>query len=243
LLERGRDVRVLTCDQPVALLDDRDPAAEPTVDLGELEPDIAAADDDQMRWQGLECQQGRVVQVRHVPHPGEIRGRGAPADIDEDLGRFNHLAMHRHPVRAGEAAMPLEHRDARRGLHPSLDAVAGVADHGIPSCPHPRQVHVDGTADGEAELGAPLGHVDRARAGHHRLGWHAAGVDAGAAEAMAFEHRGAASRLSQPGRQRRPGLTGADDNRVESVGGHGVAAHYGAAEVFQTCNISLVLPC
>src|SRR3546814_10711253 len=56
------------------------------------------------------------------------------------------------------------------------------------------------------------------RAGDQGLGRHAAGVDAGAAEPLAFDQRDRAARLRQPPGQRRTGLPGTDDDRVEAAG-------------------------
>src|SRR5262249_58932077 len=52
-LNRGRNVLILASDQPRSHFHDSDAAAEATVHLRELEPDVAAADHDQMIGQEI----------------------------------------------------------------------------------------------------------------------------------------------------------------------------------------------
>ena len=54
-------------------------------------------------------------------------------------------------------------------------------------------------------------------AGDQRLGRRAAGVDAGAAEQVALDQRDLHAGAGQPAGERRPGLAGADDDRVEGA--------------------------
>ena len=64
----------------------------------------------------------------------------------------------------------------------------------------------------------PPRHVRRIGAGHHRLGRNAAGVHAGAAEQMTLDDRDPHAGCGQAPGQWRPGLPGADDDRVECLG-------------------------
>ncbi len=79
--DRVRYVRILARDEPRRFLDHGDGGAEPTEDLGELEPDIAAADDHQMPGQGVEFEQRRVgeetdlIDAREIPGPRRGRRR------------------------------------------------------------------------------------------------------------------------------------------------------------------------
>ena len=66
-------------------------------------------------------------------------------------------------------------------------------------------------------FGAAPRQVSGVRAGHQRLGRDASGVDAGAADQFALDHRDALPGCRQSTRQRRPGLPGANDDRVEML--------------------------
>ncbi len=63
LADRLRDILVFTGDKPRVHLDDRHFGAEPPVHLCEFEPDIAAADDDEMLRHPVECQDRGIGEV------------------------------------------------------------------------------------------------------------------------------------------------------------------------------------
>ena len=71
------DVGVLAADDLRALLDDGDLGAEAAEGLGELEADVAAADDDEVAGQLVEGEQRAVVEGRDVADAGEVGERGA----------------------------------------------------------------------------------------------------------------------------------------------------------------------
>ena len=71
----------------------------------------------------------------------------------------------------------------------------------------------------DAEIGA-AGEMGGISARHHRLGRNAAGVDAGPADEVALDQRHRHARPGQAPGQRRPGLAGADDDRVEPAFAH-----------------------
>ena len=91
-LDRVRHLGVLAGDQARRLFDHRDLGAEPAEDLGELEPDIAAADDHEMARQAIEFEQRRVGQRADLIDAREVRDHGAAADIDEDLAGLEGVA-------------------------------------------------------------------------------------------------------------------------------------------------------
>jgi len=219
-LKRGGDILVLARDQAVSLFHDRDAAAEAAVDLRELQSDIAAAHDDQVFGQGLQCQQARVGQDRHAGDARHLRHESAAAHVDEDLVGLEHLVVHRHGVRPGEPAMALEYREVRRVLHPPFHALVGLADDLVLSRAHARQVHGDVGADCESELGSATRHVNGPRAGDERLGRDAAGVDTRPPEPVPFHHGRLAAGFGQPGGEGGAGLPGPDDDGVEDVRGH-----------------------
>ena len=84
LADRLGDVGVLVGDQARTLLDHGDGGAEAAEGLGELEADVAAADDDQVLGQGVEGEQRAVGQRGDPVDAGQVRHRGAGADVEED---------------------------------------------------------------------------------------------------------------------------------------------------------------
>ena len=87
LLNRGRDILILTRDQPRRHLHDGHLSAEAAVHLCELKADIAAADDDQMPRQRVELENRRVGQGGDTVDSRQVRNARAAADIDEDVLR------------------------------------------------------------------------------------------------------------------------------------------------------------
>jgi hypothetical protein len=69
-------------------------------------------------------------------------------------------------------------------------------------------------ADLHAELLRATHHVRGVGARHHRLGWNAAGVDAGAAEELPLDDRHRHAGAREPAREIRARLPGADDDGV-----------------------------
>jgi hypothetical protein len=84
LPERVGHVGVLSFEQPRAVLDDRDAAAEAPHGLGEFQADVAAAEDDEVLGQAFQVQ---GLDVRHgcgSGQPGHVGYTSAGADVDED---------------------------------------------------------------------------------------------------------------------------------------------------------------
>ena len=79
---------VFARDDPRALLDDGDLRAEAPVHLAEFEPDVAAADDDQMLGQEVDVHHRRVGEIRSSCEARHRRHQRAAADVDEDLLRL-----------------------------------------------------------------------------------------------------------------------------------------------------------
>ena len=215
---RRGDVRRFPLDQAVAGVDERDLAAEAAVHLRELQPDVAAADDDQVLGQHLQVQDGRVGQVVHPVEPGERRHERARSHVDEDPLGLQQGVAHADPVSGLEAGVPLVDRAVGERPEPALDADLGRARDRVLARLHARHVDAHGAVDHDAEVGGPARHVRGAGAGHQRLGGDAAHVDAGAAEAVALDdggvHAGAGERRGQAG----AGLAGADDDGVVRAG-------------------------
>ena len=151
-------------------------------------------------------------------HAGQVRDDGAAADVDEDARRRQQLVADADGIVRLEAGVASEHGAAcharaatsrRRARAFAITASARALT----------ALHVD--ADGapssdDAVVGGAAREVRGVGAGDQRLGRHAAGVDAGAAEQMALDERDGHAGRGQPAGERRAGLAGADDDRVEA---------------------------
>ena len=112
LLDGGRNVLVLTGCQPRPLLDDGDLGTEAPVHLGELERDVAAADDDEMFRQRVQVEDSDVGHVVDVGEPRHVRHHGPAADVEEDLVGLQNLVVDADGVRIGETGMAADQRAA-----------------------------------------------------------------------------------------------------------------------------------
>jgi hypothetical protein len=211
------DVRVVAGDEPRALLDHRHLCTETTVDLGELEPDVAPPDDDQMVRHLLQLQHARTRQEVDVGETGELGQARAGADVDENPIRLQHPLADDHPIRPVEYGLTTDEVDPFHRVDPAPDPFIGCRGDGLHPGMHPLHVHRRLVTDIEPELATTPSHVHRPRAGHECLGRHAAGVDACATETAALDDRQPPSLRSRSRRQRWTGLTRADHDRVVCV--------------------------
>jgi len=99
-----------------------------------------------------------------------------------------------------------------------LQAASRLFDDRVLTGFHPLHVRAHAAMDHDAVFGRPPGHVRSVGARDQRFGWGAASVDAGAPDKPPLDDGYPHARSCQPHRQRRPGLTGADDDRI--VVGH-----------------------
>ena len=95
----GGDVIVLARQQLRHSLDHRHLGAEAPVHLREFQPDIAAADDHQVRRPEIHLHDAAVGEERNVLHARQIGHRGARADVDEDALGFELAPLHRDAAR------------------------------------------------------------------------------------------------------------------------------------------------
>src|SRR5581483_341762 len=86
-------VFILARNQPRGLLDDGHFAPEAAVHLAELQPDVAAADDDQVFGQEVHFHHARIVEEADLVEPGQGRPGSPAADVDEDFIRFEQVAI------------------------------------------------------------------------------------------------------------------------------------------------------
>ena len=102
-----------------AHLDDGDAAAEAAEHLRELEPDVAAADDHEMRRDEVEIHHRDVRQIGHRIEPRHLRDQRPAADVDEDLVRAQHLPS-RPGSRYGRRSARVRGRPSRPSGPPSI---------------------------------------------------------------------------------------------------------------------------
>ncbi len=232
LLDRRGDVLVLPGDEPVGLFDHRHPAAEAAVHLRELEADVAAAEQDQVLGQEIDLHHARVGEMGDAVEAGDVGHPRAGADVDEDALALDHLVADAHPPRALEAGMVVVDRAPLHAPQPFLDALGRAFDEGVLARLDLLHVDAHRAVDDDAEVGGAPRHVSGAGAGDEGLGRGAAGVDAGPAEALALDDGDGHAGAGQSGGEKRAGLPGADDDRVErlrhgsSVAGIRPEGHY-----------------
>ncbi len=200
--DRDRDILVLAADEARPLLDDRHRRAEASVHLRELEADVAAADDDEVAsaaWSSASI----VVLVRkgtrsHAGHVGHDR---AAADVDEDARRRELLVADadgssttRTARVPGTPCSLARLRSPRSTPARAFDDTASaraltfvMSIRGGPVSTTPKSAR------------AP-GEMRRIGARDERLGRHAAGVDARAAEQLALDEGDRHARASSAGR-------------------------------------------
>ncbi|BBY76830.1 hypothetical protein MPRF_37290 [Mycolicibacterium parafortuitum] len=222
VLDRRGDVLVLPRGQPGPLFDDRDLGAEAPIHLGELQRDIAAADDHQMLGDHVEVEDPDVGQVVDVAEARDARRHRAAADVEEDAVGFQQPVVDAHRVRTLEPGVTANQRGALHVLQPRLKALAVPAADPVLARLDRGHVHRDRTC-ADPEVGTAAREVRGVRAGDERLGRDATGVHTGAADELALDDRDGLAGLGEPRRQRRPGLPRADDDRVELL--HGVSRH------------------
>ncbi len=217
-----RDILVFARNQPRAALDDRHLRAEAAIHLGEFQPDITAAQHDQMVGQAVQRHHVAVGEVGSFCQPRQIGDGGAPADIEEDPGRGDRLIADLEDFGCLEAGMAGHHRAALHAAQPFFDSAARLHRHLAGAGGD--FLHIDGNiARRDAEIGAAAGQMGGIGAGHQRLGRHAAGIDAGAAEIFAFDQAHGFTGAGQAAGQGRSRLAGADDDGVEALHGRAPA--------------------
>ena len=94
----ARDLLVFARDEPVLSLQDGDLAAEAAIHLRELQPDVAAADHDEMLGQKVDVHHGGVVEIGDLVETLDGRNDGAAADVDEDLVGGETIVANYHNV-------------------------------------------------------------------------------------------------------------------------------------------------
>jgi hypothetical protein len=207
-----------------ATLHDGDLAAEAAEHLAELEPDVAAAQHQQVRGQLIQLHDRAGIEARRVLEAGDVQPRGARARVDaDDLAAHQpHLASRAADLeraRADEPRFAADERDARR-LEPALAARAEPLDDLLLAQSHVREVHRD-RAGTHAVVGRAAREVCDAGARDHGLGGRAPDVDAGPADVRALDQRGSPAGTGERGGERAARLSRPDDDGVEPLRIHG----------------------
>ena len=153
LLHGLRHVLVFAADHAIGHLHDRDLAAEPPERLAELEPDVAAADHDQVLGQQVEVEDRGVGEVVDGVEARHRRDQRAAADVDEDpIGR-EPIVADADFVRADEARVALIDGAVREPAQPGLDAFARLSRDLV--LPRLDPLHVDANRAGLDPNSAP----------------------------------------------------------------------------------------
>ena len=111
----------------------------------------------------------------------------------------------------------MKYRTAFHLAQTFLDTRAGVVGHLISTRLYAAHVNLHGPFDHDPVIGGAMHQVGSIGTGYKRLGRHAAGVDAGPAKELSFDVGHCLAGAGQLAGQRRAGLAGPDDDRVESV--------------------------
>ena len=187
--------------------------------LGELEPDRAAADDDQRRRQGGTIEDRLVGEIGDVPEPRDRRRRRSRSRGDDEAPRFDLVPARCHRPGPCEAAVLLDHRHAER-----LEALDRIVrgdrrDRAVDMAVHPGEIDLRRAEADTEPAGAPRG-LGGARGRDQRLRRHAADIEAIAAHPVALDqhHRGA--HLGRAGGNAEPARAGSDDAEIDPVPRH-----------------------
>ena len=214
LFDGGGHILVLAGSQSWAPLDDGHPGPEAAVHLRELQRDVAAPDDDEMGWHRIEFEDRHVGEELDIGQSRNVRHHRTPAHIEKDPVGPQELVADPQRVRVLESGMPADERATVHALQPAFDTGAvGQHDFVLARLDF-RHVHADRSGS-DAVLRPAPGQLRGVRARDKRLGRNASVVDAGAADVLALHYRHSLPGGGQPARQRRAGLAGADDDRVE----------------------------
>ena len=141
----------------------------------ELEPDVAAADDDQVLGQKIDFHHRRAGQVVDVVHAGHVGNERSRADVDEDLLGLEKFVTHAYGLSGFETAVAAEDGAVVHVREPVGHALVGLAHDGVLARLHLLHVDFDRTSDRYPEVGTATSHVRRAGA-HGVSEWMNAGT-------------------------------------------------------------------
>src|SRR6058998_1435225 len=184
------DVGVLAWRELRGALDDRHAAAEAAEHLPELEPDVAASQDQEVLRQHGEFHDRRGVERGNGVEPLQRGASRAAARVDEDQRCRQRLspgrAAYLDRVRADEPRLAYQQVQPSGGREATLTARTEALDDAALPLAHGRHVYDDRARPHTVVRGA-AGEVRYPGARDHGLGRGAALVDAGAADVDALD--------------------------------------------------------
>ena len=176
-----------------------------------------------MLRQYVGIEQRCVGKAGHVANAWHVRDDCATPDIDEDPVSLKLVLADAHGPLSLESRVAHQQSAARHPTQPIF--IAGTTGLGDLARSCMDTGHVDPHVPGDDAVIRPAACEMRGvGAGHQRLGWCAAGIDAGASDQMPFDDGHRRPCRGQPCRHRRPGLAGADNDCVKASG-HGVPSY------------------
>ena len=194
---------------------DRHRASEAAKHLAELDPDIAAAEDDEVLGDGVELHQGSRRQKPDIRETVYIRDRGLRAGIDEEprSGELE-LVSDYDAARVRKTRFAKDQLDVLFSLETFAASAAEEVYDGALALPNAVELDVHSTGT-HAVVTCTTGQVSHPRARNHRLGWGAAVDDAGAADSVvALDDGCLLSGFGERFGQRFARLAGSDDDGV-----------------------------
>ncbi len=218
LRHRVGDVVVLAGQQVRAALHNSNLAAEAAEHLSELQPDVSSANNQQVLRHRVQFHNRSRIQCGNLFAALEGWLSGSCARVDKNLlgaqlPGFASSQDHFKLFRPGKTRVPPEQVQARRGFNAFLAPAAKTLDDIPFALAHHGHIDADRTGLYAIVSRAP-GQVGDPRAGHHSFRGGAAFIDAGTAYVLLLDQRCFPASPGQGGRERPPGLSRADDNRV-----------------------------
>ena len=213
---RIRHVRVFSGDETRRLFDHGDVGAQSPEYLGELETDVAAADNRQMTRQSIEFEQGRVCQRADLIDTREIWDRGPGPYVDEDPIGLERFTRDFDRVWGNEAGVALDHLAVSHALKPGFEARALFANDALHARHDCREIDAD-RSSADTIVGGAAGEMGRIGARDESLGGSAAHIHAGPAEELALDKSDRLALAAEPSGHRRSCLASPYDDGVEAM--------------------------
>jgi hypothetical protein len=207
---------VFPAQQPRDHIEDRHLAAEAPKSLRQFSADGTRADHGQARRQACQIPDLFIGEMARFGQPGNRRRRRSRAGGNHRLAEVQGLAVDLDAVLAGEAGVAQKHVDAQFG-HPVHRVVrAEIGAHPAHALHDLAEVDRH-TVHLHAELARPRNLAQHLRGTDHRLGGHAAYVEAVAAEEMAFDQRHFGAQPGRADSRDQARRTAADDDKIVST--------------------------
>src|SRR5262245_56809182 len=173
-----------------------------------------------MRGEEVDVHDRAVGEVRHLVEAGDRGDRRPPAHIYEDAVGFEHGTVHCDFLVRDKPGMAFVDCAAFQCFERALDASPRCPRDGVLARLDGLHVYSDRAADGHAVITRTARQKSSKGARDQRLGGRASGIDARAAEELSLDDGYLLAGSDETPRQRRPGLSCPDDDRI--MIGHGL---------------------